>query len=651
MYTGSKSHADSILRKVKNSDLFPHLMVIPEAELKSIQLISAAGSSYLCHDEQGTGLLSPIKASTTSVIYATPISEVNTQSAVSLRGAPNATALTDEFGDNEEVGIQAANMLVPSYSVSDSKSGDGILIVIPAEDGSYHTFNDDETVGDLSFDAADVSDDSDDDEIVPHPLLHPMDEFFFTPVTDEERALLISELDKYSEEDSLFVIRNHGSPNVAIKIGNVRSIWTGNFAGTNTDLSYDAIDSQANLHNETETKLGNKNIEMGRFLFFPSMFFNKMLFREDGRNTPNNNSPRLFCNLTNRNPFLGYSYLLFAFASKPSKDNGFCFEKPYNRMRDDKETPKKARQNPPVWVVYVIFISSEDHSLHGTIYYATRSLSSYEKEHIALVKSDINQYLYNAYCGFGFEQSSYSMKDYDDVLINSNNMPSGLVMLNLLSIFPRVIRLRKCTFHDTDAILNSVEVICDNDSEEATMFRDRIAYELAIGKSIGLKDNKRIICEPNLRHYPLRSSIAGSLLGGSTLDMASKSMPGLQWIIWYSAFIYGMLGCLWVGAAAHVEILETVAKFNALGGRQLLFVSVELQYCHELKSNITKLFHLINPHTKQDSTSAAQRIISLSKLYYISILLANIEPFHLTFIHRKLTLSYGCFIFRHTDAI
>ena len=643
----SKSNIITILKGIKLSSLYPHLMAISEEDLRSVQLggiVAGASNDLLQPNDTSKApvLLSPIKASSTSVCYGTPICN-GLPSDVDFKGDENATPFADEFDDeDEEVKIET----LPSFSVSGSKSGIGRLIVIPAED--YHDVNDTEIVTDLSFEADDLL--SDDAGEADEDIAAFTDAFQFAALTDQERASLISTIEKHGEEDDLFTIRSHGSPIVEIKIGNVRRIFNGNF-DDRTDLTYDAIDSQANLHNDNEAKLGNKNVEMERFLYFPSMFFKKILFRADGQNIPTDIPKRLFCNLINRNPFLGYSYLLFTFASKPSNETGFCFDKSYREMSFNTENEsKKLRELPPVWVVYVIFISSTNHSLHGTVYYSTRNLSVFEKEHIRLVKKDINQYLYEAYCGFGFEASSYSNSDYADVKIKSENLPSGLIALILQSILPRAIRLEKCSYLNTaEVITRYVENVCD-DYEETTKFKDRIAFELAIGKSINYIDNKRIISKPNLPHYSLRSSISGSLVGGSTLDMASNDMPGLQWVLYNAAVVYGMLGCLWLGAAAHIELLESIAKFNDIGGpNKMLFVSVEIQYCPEIKPNVTKLFGLINPHTKDDSTtSTAKKIISLSK-FYISVLLAKFDPY-LTFFRRKLTLSYGCFIFGYSYA-
>ena len=349
------------------------------------------------------------------------------QSPVQFRGIENALAYTDDF----DLAPADDALVVPSFSVSANKFQDGRLIVIPAEEKDYHDVNDSEIDTILGFD---VSDDGsvDNQPIYEQQAIQHYDEYSFTLLTDDEKDKLLLELDKHNDlQDPADIIRlDKGSPSVSITIGNIREILTGDFK-PKFDLSHDAIDGQINLHNDTEATLGSKNIEMKRFLYYPVMFVNKILFRQDLENTPATNNGRYFSNIIHRNPFLGYSYLVFTFASMASRDTRFCFDKPYDSMRDTKGRPKKA----PVWVVYIVFFASDDRILHGVLYYSTRHLSHYENQHIALVKSDINQYLFDQYCGYGFSESSYSVIHYDDVFIESKAMPSGLVMLILLSIF------------------------------------------------------------------------------------------------------------------------------------------------------------------------------------------------------------------------
>jgi hypothetical protein len=122
----------------------------------------------------------------------------------------------------------------------------------------------------------------------------------------------------------------------------------------------------------------------------------------------------------------------------------------------------------------------------------------------------------------------------------------------------------------------------------------RICLELLSRKS-SYRDEP--VENPNMRNVQLRSSLGSCSIGGNTLDMLGCTLPLFQRMMYHAMATYGSHTVVWMGAAGGSELINTAAKFHALGGKaaELNFVAFELQYCNELRANVQKILESSSP--------------------------------------------------------
>jgi hypothetical protein len=218
--------------------------------------------------------------------------------------------------------------------------------------------------------------------------------------------------------------------------------------------------------------------------------------------------------------------------------------------------------------------------------FSPRQLRAAESERARLMSESINEYFFDKWVGFGFQEGLYQYLAYNEPIPFSLYNVSGLGALILLSILPRI--LRSSEIDDENMLEQLVQSVFDS-ADLSEKFRRRIAYEVFTGKSVNLSDESSLQHQVNLPFVPLASAIAGSLIGGGTLDMSGKTLPDLMWVLFHGVSNYDMLGVEYLGPAACADCFNIVVGLNHLG-IDLLFVAQEIQYCPEVSSNARKLF-------------------------------------------------------------
>jgi hypothetical protein len=208
------------------------------------------------------------------------------------------------------------------------------------------------------------------------------------------------------------------------------------------------------------------------------------------------------------------------------------------------------------------------------------------------------------------------------------DIPTSLAMLILMAILPSVVRLNNLIERDwrDNQLMSSLLQSYFIQPSFIRTFRNRIAYELMTGKAtISIRDNGVLFPRDNWdvsRHCQLKSSTAGSLVGGSTLDVSRSSLPGIHTVVYHLEKRFDQAGMTYLGPAACPEALIEVAKLGKLGSK-LLVTAQEIHYCIEANHNVKKVFLELNPAIAAALASKNFDAVSLEGIVPLSKCLAN----------------------------
>jgi hypothetical protein len=295
-------------------------------------------------------------------------------------------------------------------------------------------------------------------------------------------------------------------------------------------------------------------------------------------------------------------------------------------------------------VIYIIQITTsekgERRTLNGLVY-SLKELSTLDSCRVEDFKAMINKFLDDKIAGFGIKSSSVTSIEHPNVVVHpTTNIPSEIFVQTTMALFPVVVQRLNIREHAKES--KSIVSLLKNASEDPE-FKNRIAYELAAGKSTNLEDMilALVPTKPNISYVRLVSTEAVAHVGGGSLDMSAETLPILQWFIYHAVKDYDIAAINWIGNAGGSESLQTLGKLSALGGpvADLLFTTQEIQYCTELGTNIERYFRHLNP---DDISSKSTNLVSLSKFPAITCCII-ILGFHLSIINLCVE-NYFCMV-------